>query len=79
MHSWSTFGAWTSHKQTQTHKIHHNKNLGEATTFPFILFFVLGHRGLHPNVILSQDSQVESPKIPKIGAPATLEAYNFIF
>jgi hypothetical protein len=31
-------------------------------------------RGLHPNVILSQDSQVGSPKI---GTLAILEAHNF--
>jgi len=36
MCSLSTFGA-------QTHKIHHGLNLGEATTFPFIVYFMLGH------------------------------------
>jgi hypothetical protein len=44
MHSWSTFGAWMSHGQTRIHKIHHDLDLGEAITFPFIVFFVLGHR-----------------------------------
>jgi hypothetical protein len=34
MHSWNTSGARTSHKQTQTQKIHHYLDLGEATTFP---------------------------------------------
>jgi hypothetical protein len=33
---------------------------------------------LHPNVILSQGSQVKSPKIPKIGTFATLEAHKFL-
>jgi hypothetical protein len=33
-------GAQTSHGQTQTH---HDSNLGEATTFPLIVYFVLGH------------------------------------
>jgi hypothetical protein len=37
VHSWSTFGAKTSHRQTQTHKTHHGPNLGEAITFPFIV------------------------------------------
>jgi hypothetical protein len=37
------FDAWTSHGQTWTHKIHHDPDLGEATTFPFIVFFVPGH------------------------------------
>jgi hypothetical protein len=31
------FGAKMSHMQTQIHKIHHGSNLGEATTFPFIV------------------------------------------
>jgi hypothetical protein len=43
VHSWSIIGAWTRHKQTWIHKIHHNSDLGEATTFPFIIFCVLGH------------------------------------
>jgi hypothetical protein len=43
MHSWSIFGAWTSHGQTQTHLIHHSMDLKEATTFPLIVFYVLGH------------------------------------
>ncbi len=43
MHSWNTFGARTNHGQTQIHKIHHGPNLGETTTFPFIILFVLGH------------------------------------
>jgi hypothetical protein len=29
--------------QTQIHKTHHGSNLGEATTFPFIVYFVPGH------------------------------------
>jgi hypothetical protein len=33
---------------------------------------------LHPNVILSWDSQVGSLKIPEMGIPMTLEAYNFL-
>jgi hypothetical protein len=43
MHSLSTFGAKTSHGQTQTHKTHHDPDLGEATTFPFIVYFMHGH------------------------------------
>jgi hypothetical protein len=35
--------------------------------------------GLHPNVILFRNSQVGSPKIPKIGTPYTLEGHNFLF
>jgi hypothetical protein len=43
MHSWSTFGAQTNHEQTHTHKTHHGLDLGEVTTCPLIILFVLGH------------------------------------
>jgi hypothetical protein len=43
VHSWSTFGAWTNHGQTQTHKSHHDLDLREATTFPLIVLFVPSH------------------------------------
>jgi hypothetical protein len=43
MQSWSTFGAQTNHGQTQTHKTHHNPDLGEGTTFPLIVYSVLSH------------------------------------
>jgi hypothetical protein len=32
-----------SHGQIQIHKIHHNSELGEAITFPLIVYFVPGH------------------------------------
>jgi len=44
MHSLSTFDAKTSHGQTRIHKIHHDLNLGEATTFPLIVYFVPLHK-----------------------------------
>ncbi len=63
MHSWSTFGAKMSHGQIRIHKTHithHGPNLGEAITFPLIVYlsmrptskwhFVLGF-----------------PKFPKLG------------
>jgi hypothetical protein len=37
------FGARTNHRQTQTHKIHHGPDLGEATTFPLIVYDVPDH------------------------------------
>jgi hypothetical protein len=40
--------------------------LGEATTFPVILFFVLLHEA-HPNGILSRDSQVGVPEFRQLG------------
>jgi hypothetical protein len=33
-----------NHKQIQTHKTHHGPNLGEATTFPLIVYYVHGHK-----------------------------------
>jgi hypothetical protein len=36
VHGWTT-------GQTRTHKTHHGPNLGEATTFPFIIYFVPSH------------------------------------
>jgi hypothetical protein len=44
VHSWSIFGARMNHGQTRTHKTHHGPDLGEATTFPFIVYFVPSHR-----------------------------------
>jgi hypothetical protein len=44
VHSWSTFGARISHEQTRIHKIHHDPNLGEATTIPFIVYNVPLHK-----------------------------------
>ncbi len=38
MHNLNTFGVRTSHEQPQTHKIQHGLDLGEATTFPLIVY-----------------------------------------
>jgi len=43
VHSWSTFGARTNHGQIPIHKTHHGLDLGEATTFPLIIYFVPLH------------------------------------
>jgi hypothetical protein len=43
MHSWTTFGAKMTHMRTQTYKIHHDPELGAATTFPLIVYFVPRH------------------------------------
>ncbi len=43
MHSSNILGARINHGQTRTYKIHHGLDLGEATTFPLIIFYVLGH------------------------------------
>jgi hypothetical protein len=51
--------------------------LGGSHHLPSYSILYAWPQGLHPNVILSRDSQVGSPKIPKIGTPVTLETYNF--
>jgi hypothetical protein len=56
---WSTFGARTSHEHTQTYKTHHDPNLGEATTFPLIIFSVINQRGCIQMLFC--------PKTPKLG------------
>jgi hypothetical protein len=66
MHNLSTFGARTSHGQTRTHKTHHGPNLGEATTFPLIVYSVVGH-GTSIQMTLFPGLPSGSPKIPKVG------------
>ncbi len=70
-----------SHGQTWTHKTHHNPDLGEATTFPFIIYYVPLHEAhiqmtfCHGTLSHSIGNWVGwngSPKIPKVGPPATL-------
>jgi hypothetical protein len=73
VHSWNTFGAWTNHEQTRIHKNHHGPNLGEATTFPFIIFFVVWPQGQHPNVILSWDSSTLSHSFTLSHTPESMK------
>jgi hypothetical protein len=77
MRSCSTFGAQTSHKQTQTHKTHHGLDLGEVITFPLIIFYVIIH-GATPKCHFSRESQVENLEILEIGIPTTFEAHNIL-
>ncbi len=65
VHNWSTFGAKTNHGQIRTHKTHHGPDLGEAPTFPLIVYFVPGHR------ISTQMSFC-------FMIPVTLGAHNFV-
>ncbi len=71
MHSWNTFVVKKNHGQIRTHKAHHNPDLGEATTFPLIIYFVPNHK---TNTQMSfcpktpiWNSQVGVPKFPKLG------------
>jgi hypothetical protein len=57
VHSLGIFGGRTNHEQPRTYKIHHGPDLGEATTFPLIVFSV----ALHGNHI----QMAFRPRIPK--------------
>ncbi len=45
-------------RATWTHKTHHGPDLGEATTFPLILYFVPLHKACIQMAFLSRDSRV---------------------
>ncbi len=46
VNSWLVhFDAQTNHMHPHTHKTHHGPNLGEATTFPLIVFSTINHMG----------------------------------
>jgi hypothetical protein len=68
-----------SHGQVQTHKTHHVPDLGEATTFSFIVYFVHAHKTSTQNVILSRDSQVGLSKFLKLGLPRLWGPHNFAY
>ncbi len=67
-----------SHEQTQTHKTHRDPDLGEATTFPLIVYFVTGHKGPPSKWHFVLGLPSGSPKIPKVGTLVTLGAHNFV-
>jgi hypothetical protein len=75
MHSWNIFGAKTNYEQTRTRKIHHGPDLGEATTFPLIVYFVPGHK---TSTQMSFCPGTPKWEIPKIKIHVTLEAHNFV-
>ncbi len=59
-----------SHEQTRNHKTHHGLDLGEATTFPLIVFYVPGHRAnTQMSFYLGTPSQVRVPKFMKFTLP----------
>jgi len=43
MYSRNIFYALMSHEQPRTHKTHHGPNLGEAITFPLIVYYIPSH------------------------------------
>ncbi len=54
-------------RATRTHKTHHGPDLGEATTFPLIVYSTPLHMAHIQMVFLSQDSQVGILKLPRLG------------
>jgi hypothetical protein len=69
MHSWNIFGAWMNHGHTRIHKIHRSPNLGEATTFPLIIFFVPGHGACTQISFCFRTPKLGVLKFPKLGIP----------
>ncbi len=64
-------------RATQTHKTHHKPNLGEANTFPFIVYFALLH-GATSKWFFIPGLPSGSPEIPTSQTPTTLKAHNFL-
>ncbi len=60
---------------TRTHKTHHGPDLGEATTFPLIVFSA-PRFGDYIQMVLFPGTP-GSPEIPPCGTPGTLEPHNF--
>jgi hypothetical protein len=58
-----------NHEQTWTHKTHHGLDLGEAITFPLILYFVPLHEAHIQMAFFPQDSQMGVLKFLKLGLP----------
>ncbi len=82
MHCWSIFNARTNHEQIQTHKIHHGLDLGEAITFPLIVYSMPLHEA-HiqmafcsgtPTTLGSQMgvSKLSKLRLPQLWGPITL-------
>ncbi len=64
-------------RATRTHKIHHSPDLGEATTFPLIVYSVAGHGVYIQMAFLSRDSQVGVPKSCQLGLPRLWSPISF--
>ncbi len=76
---WSTLGVRTNHGLLWTHKIHHSLDLGEATTFPHIVFSTLFHHTYIRMALFPETPKEESrnyPEIVPVWIPETLAAHN---
>jgi len=61
-----------SHGQTWTHKAHHDPDLGEATTFPFIVYSMPGHGASIQMSFCSGSLKIPQLGLPQIWGPITL-------
>ncbi len=66
-------GARTSHGRLWIHKTHHSPDLGEAITFPYIVFSAPTSKWLFVPRLPRR-----SPETVPVWTPATLRAYNFL-
>jgi hypothetical protein len=56
-----------------THKIHHGSDLGEATTFPLIIYFMLGHgTSTQMSFCLAISDALLSPLLDPLEGPSML-------
>ncbi len=65
MHSWSTFGARTSHGHSDTQNSP-PPGLGGSHHLPPYIILCASPQGSHPNGFLSQDSHLGVPKFPQL-------------
>jgi hypothetical protein len=77
MHGWNTFGARMSDGHTWTHKIHYSMDLGEAITFPLIIFFFINHGGCIQMSFWLRTLKLGVSKFPKLGLLAFWKAITF--
>jgi len=74
MHGWSTFGAWTNHGHTRTHKTHHGLDLGEVNTFPVIILSMISHKGYIQMAFCPRTPNLGISNFPKLGLWALWKA-----
>jgi hypothetical protein len=71
MHNLNIYGARAIHGQHHTYKTHHSLDLGEAITFPLIVYYVPLHEA-HNQITFCLET-------PKVGTPSTLGPHNFVY
>jgi hypothetical protein len=77
MHNLNTFGARTNHGETWLYKTHHNLDLGETTTFPLIVYSMLGHKTSNQMAFCLEIPQWKSRNSQSLDS-RDFGAYNFV-